>query len=143
MQLREIMTKNVSAVDRNASIQEAARIMKEQNVGVVPVCESDKIVGMVTDRDIVIRSVVEGKQPSSVTCEQIMSTAPVVGNPNMDVHEAAKIMADHQIRRLPVVENGRLMGIVALGDLAVENNFVDEAGDALNDISKPSRPNMQ
>lgn len=142
MELGNIMTKSVATVSMNTSVQEAARLMKEHNVGALPVCDGDKIEGMITDRDIVLKSVAGGSQIDRMTCGEIMTANPVVGTVNMDVHEAAKIMADNQIRRLPVVDNGRLVGIVALGDLAVEPIFVNEAGDALNNISKPSEPIM-
>jgi len=142
MKLKEIMTQDVSYVDSNTSIQEAARLMKEHDVGSIPVCEGEKIVGIVTDRDIVLRGVASGNEIKNTTCGKVMSRTIVTGTTNMDVHEAAIIMADNQIRRLPVVDNGRLVGIVALGDLAVEPKFVNEAGDALNDISKQRYPLM-
>lgn len=138
MELRNIMSTNVEYVSRDTSIDEAARIMKRFNIGSIPVCEGDTLVGILTDRDIVLRSVAEGDDTSKITCGDIMSSNPVVGDTSMDVHEASKIMSDNQIRRLPVVDNGKLVGMVSLGDIAVEPNFVNEAGDALNDISKPS-----
>jgi CBS domain-containing protein len=138
LELKDIMTKNVESVERNTTIQEAAKMMKQYNVGSIPVCDGDKLVGIVTDRDIVLRGIADGKEIAKVTCSQVMSSDMTTGTPNMDVHVAAKIMADKQVRRLPVVDNGKLAGIVALGDLAVESKFVNEAGDALNDISKPT-----
>lgn len=138
MELRNIMTKNVVSVDRSTPLQEAAKLMKQHDIGSVPVCDGDRVVGIVTDRDIVLRSVA-GNNASNSTCGDVMSTNIVTGTPDMDVHEAARIMADNQIRRLPVVENGKLAGMVAIGDLAVEPRFVNEAGDALNDISKPGK----
>lgn len=138
MELRDIMTKNVESVNKNSPLKEAARLMKEHNVGSIPVCESDRIVGIVTDRDIVLKGVVDSDRLINITCGEIMSSNLITGTPEMDVHEAANIMADNQVRRLPIVENGKLIGIVALGDLAVESKFINEAGDALNDISKPN-----
>lgn len=138
MELRNIMSTNVEYVSRDTSLDEAAKIMKRFNVGSIPVCDGDILVGILTDRDIVLRSVAEGDDSSKITCGDIMSSNPIVGNTGMDIHEAARIMSDNQIRRLPVVENGKLVGMVSLGDIAVEPNFVNEAGDALNDISKPS-----
>lgn len=142
MELRDIMTVNVESVGRNSSLEEAARLMKEYNVGAIPVCEGDNIIGIVTDRDIVLRGAADGNKLSWGTCGDVMTSNLITGTPEMDVHEAARIMADHQVRRLPVVENGKLVGIVALGDLAVDSKFINEAGDALNDISKPSKPSM-
>lgn len=142
MELGNIMTKNVVCVKRSTPVQDAAKLMKQYNVGSIPVCDGDKLVGIVTDRDIVLRGIATGMESSNTTCGEVMSTDMVTGTMNMDVHEAARIMAGKQIRRLPVVDNGKLMGIVALGDLAVESRFVNEAGDALNDISKPGKPLM-
>lgn len=142
MELGNIMTKNVVSVKRSTPVQDAAKIMKQYNIGSVPVCDGDKLVGIITDRDIVLRGVANGSETARTTCGEVMSTDMVTGTMNMDVHEAARIMAGKQIRRLPVVDNGKLMGIVALGDLAVESRFVNEAGDALNDISKPGKPLM-
>jgi FOG: CBS domain len=138
MDLRDVMTKDVASVQKNTPIDEAARLMKQYNVGSIPVCEGDRVVGILTDRDIVLRNVANEGDKSSTTCGEVMTSNLVVGNVNMDVHEAARIMSDNQIRRLPIVENEKLVGMVALGDLAVEPNLVNEAGDALNDISKPS-----
>lgn len=140
MELRSVMTNDLEAVDRNTPVDEAANLMKRYNIGAIPVCEGDRIVGILTDRDIVLRSTSGDNSPSGMTCGEIMSSSIISGTPDMDVHEAAKIMSQNQIRRLPVVENGKLVGMVSLGDIAVEPNMVDEAGDALNDISKPSKP---
>lgn len=142
MELRNIMTRDVVSVSRTTSLQEAANIMKQYNIGSIPVCDNGKVIGIITDRDIVIRNVTDGSQPSGTICEDVMTPNPILGTPDMDVHEAARIMGDNQIRRLPVVENGRLSGMVAIGDLAVEPKFENEAGDALNDISKPGKPMM-
>ncbi|HBM81923.1 MAG TPA: CBS domain-containing protein [Clostridiaceae bacterium] len=142
MELRDIMTKDVQKVDRNTPVSQAAQMMKQYNVGSLPVCDNDKVIGIVTDRDIVLRGIAPDGNASNVTCGQLMTENPVFGSPDMDVNVAAKIMAENQIRRLPVVDNGKLAGMVALGDIASKSNLVDEAGDALNDISKPSRPEL-
>ncbi len=139
MRLREIMTSSVENVSLGSTVLDAAKKMKSRNVGSIPVCEGDKIVGIVTDRDIVLRTVADGKDPKACRCEEIMTRELILGSPDMDVHEAAQLMADEQIRRLPVADNGRLVGIVAIGDLAVKPIFVNEAGDALSDISKPGQ----
>lgn len=138
MELKNIMTTNVATVQVNTPLKEAARIMKEHNVGSVPVLDGEMVVGIITDRDIVLRGVADGNV--SGVCRDAMSTDLVTGTPDMDAHTAARIMAERQIRRLPVVDNGRLIGIVALGDIATEPKLMDEAGDALNNISKPSEP---
>lgn len=134
------MTRDVRSVDASATIEEAAKIMRELNVGSVPVTKNGNIVGIITDRDMVLRNVAEGKGPSNTLVEEIMSSSIISATTDMDVHSAADLMAQHQIRRLPVIENDRLLGIVSIGDLAVENIYENEAGSALSNISKPSKP---
>lgn len=142
MKVRDIMTSHVSVANTNDSIDEIARKMKELNVGTIPVCDhQDNVVGIVTDRDIVIRGIGDGYQPSECV-DNIMSKELITISPDSHVHEAARLMAQNQIRRLPVVENGKLVGILSIGDLAVRNIYVDDAGKALSNISLPSRPMM-
>ncbi|WP_123054784.1 CBS domain-containing protein [Clostridium sp. JN-1] len=142
MKVKEIMTREVVSINFNDTIQRAAQIMKDNNVGSVPVCDSGRVIGVVTDRDISIRSAADGKDTQNQTVRDIMSTNPVIGTPEMDVKEATRIMSERQIRRLPIVENKNLVGIVALGDVAVEPNLQNEAEGALNNISEPSTPEM-
>jgi CBS domain-containing protein len=97
-------------------------------------------VGVITDRDIVLNVVAEGKDVNTTQIANCMTSSVITGSPDMDVHEASDLMADHQIRRLPVVENGRLVGIVAIGDLATVSIHANEAGHALSEISEPSHP---
>lgn len=138
--LRDMMTTNVSCCKPNEAVRAAAQKMKQLNVGSIPVCENgNRVVGVITDRDIVLRCCAEEK-PLSTPIEQVMSTDVVSASPDMSVDEAAHLMAEHQIRRLPVVENGQLVGIVAIGDLAVRHHAAEEAGHALSDISSPSQP---
>lgn len=142
MKVREIMTTHVSAANNSDTIDEISRKMKELNVGTMPICDhQNHVVGIVTDRDIVVRGIGDGYQ-SSDKIENVMSKELISITPDSHVHEAARLMAQNQIRRLPVIENGRLVGIVAIGDLAVRNVYVDDAGRALSDISLPSRPMM-
>jgi len=136
------MTRDVRSVEANASVEEAAKIMRELNVGSVPVTKDGKAVGIITDRDVVLRNVAEGKGPSNTLVEEIMSGSIICATTDMDVHKAADLMAQNQIRRLPVIENERLLGIVSIGDLAVEDIYENEAGSALSNISKPSRPDF-
>lgn len=140
--IREIMTRRVASVSPEQSIIEAAKLMNEFNVGSVPVVDNNQIRGILTDRDIVIRAVAEGKDISKVKAQEVMSNKVITASPEMDVHEAAEVMAKNQIRRLPVVETEQLVGMVALGDLAVVNIYQNEAGEALSDISIPARPLM-
>lgn len=137
MKVRDIMTKNVSYVTEKSNIAEAANIMKSINVGIVPVCNENKNpVGVITDRDIVLRSVA-ATNSTNQNVENIMSKNIVSTSPDTDAHEAANLMAQNQIRRLPVVENNMIVGILSLGDLANVNIHVNEAGEALSSISKP------
>lgn len=140
MKIKDVMTKDVVEVNVGDPIIKAAQIMKEHNVGSVPVCDSNRVVGIVTDRDIALRTIAEGLDVKKQTVRDIMSTNPVVGQPEMDVSDAAKLMGDKQIRRLPVIEKNGLTGIVSLGDLAVEPTLKTEAEEALADISVPSTP---
>ncbi len=142
MKVRDVMTTQISMADSNTSISQVAKQMKDLNVGSIPITDNQKKpVGIVTDRDIVVRAVVEGINGND-TVSRVMSNKVISVTPDTDVHEAAKIMGENQIRRLPVVENGKLVGIVAIGDLAVRNIYEDEAGHALGEISTPSRPMM-
>lgn len=135
--IRDIMTTDVSCCSPQDPIRQAAQIMRDQNVGSVPIVEGKKLIGMLTDRDIAIRCVAEDL-PNTTACQQVMSDRRLVtATPEMSVDEAAQLMADEQVRRLPIVENGQLVGIVAIGDLAVHRTLVDEAGQALKEISEP------
>ncbi|QOT00802.1 CBS domain-containing protein [Brevibacterium sp. JNUCC-42] len=134
--LREIMTDNLATVTLLDNVYEVAVKMRDWNVGVIPVVnEQTDVIGVITDRDIVIRGLAEKHQGSSKV-EDVMSKDVVLGTPEMTVDAAAKLMAQHQIRRLPVVDNGKLVGIVAIGDMAIRNTLQDEAGEALAEISE-------
>jgi CBS domain-containing protein len=133
--LQEIMTKNVEYCTPLDNVYEVALKMKELNVGAIPICEDDHLLGMITDRDIVVRGMAE-KKPGSTKVTDIMSNELITGTPDMTTQEASKIMAEKQIRRLPVVENSKLCGIVSLGDLAVRNETDEQAGYALSEISE-------
>ncbi|WMJ88957.1 CBS domain-containing protein [Anaerocolumna sp. MB42-C2] len=139
MKVKDIMSKDIASVKSDDSIASAARLMKQYNVGSIPVCSQDKIVGIITDRDIAVRSVAAGQDVSKQKVRDIMTTDPTVGSPEMNVNDAAQIMSDRQIRRLPIVENNSLVGIVALGDISLEPSYSDNAEEALKDISKPNK----
>lgn len=136
LRLKDIMSKEIACVNSNDSIEKAAQLMKQYNVGSIPICSQNKVIGIVTDRDIALRSVANGQYNQSVG--DIMTQNPVTGTPDMDVHEAARIMGEKQIRRLPVVENNSLVGIVSLGDISVEPRLQDNAEQALKNISQPT-----
>ncbi|AIM16979.1 MULTISPECIES: CBS domain-containing protein [Neobacillus] len=140
-QLRDIMTSNVVTVNETQTVQEAAALMSQYNIGAIPVVNNNKeVVGMITDRDITLRTTAQG-EGAQTPVSQVMTAQKIVqATPDMDVHEAANLMAQQQIRRLPVTENGKIVGMVALGDLAVQNIYANEAEQALQSISTPSAP---
>ena len=134
--IREFMTKDPRSVQTGTSVIDAARIMRDGDTGIVPVVEGEKLVGTVTDRDIAIRVVAEGKSPESTTVGEIASRELVTIDPQQELDEALRLMARHQVRRLPVVEeDGRLVGIVAQADIARNASDV-QTGDLVEDISK-------
>ncbi|HEY8910480.1 MAG TPA: CBS domain-containing protein [Desulfosporosinus sp.] len=136
MKVREVMTDSVDCVSPTASAVDVAKMMKKDDVGSIPICDKNKIVGVITDRDIVLKVVAVGGDPSSTSAKDIMTTKVISVTADQDVHEAADLMAKYQIRRLPVLEKGNLIGIVALADLATEKIHINEAGDALSGISQ-------
>jgi CBS domain-containing protein len=140
-QLRNIMTSEISTVRANQTCQDAAALMSEHNIGAIPVVDDNgHMVGMVTDRDITLRATAEG-QASNTPVSEVMTDGHLIqGSPDMNAHEAAQLMAQNQVRRLPVVENGRIVGIVALGDLATNEQLDEDAEQALSSISTPSEP---
>lgn len=136
MKLREVMTNPVIRIHPEESVAVAARTLARYNIGILPVCGGDgRVCGLVTDRDIVTRCLASGRSPASTTVREVMTTQIVSGRPDMDTSAAAGLMGREQIRRLPVMENGRLCGMVSLGDLAVKDETSLDAGDALTEIS--------
>ena len=135
MNIREVMTPNPQCVAPGDSIQNAARIMRDCDTGAVPVVDNGRPVGIVTDRDIVVRAVADGGQLNRPV-RDIVSSNIICISPDMSTHEAADLMSEHQVRRLPVVENERIVGIVSLGDLAVKEAKDKRVGDTLEHISE-------
>ncbi|WHY68590.1 CBS domain-containing protein [Neobacillus sp. SuZ13] len=133
--IRDIMTSEVESCTLLDNVYEVALKMKELNVGAIPILDQEKLVGMITDRDIVVRGVAE-KHPGSTKVEDIMSNELITITPDSTSKEAAKLMAEHQIRRLPVVEGDKLVGIVSLGDFAIRELTDDQAKVALTEISE-------
>lgn len=133
--VREIMSSDVEFCTPVDNAYEVAVKMKDLNVGAIPIVDNGNLVGMITDRDLVVRGIA-GKRSGSNSVSNLMSEQLVTVSPDTSAHEAAQIMADRQIRRLPVVENGQLIGIVSLGDLAVETMTDEKAGYALSEISE-------
>lgn len=133
--IRDIMTDDVECCTLLDNVYEVAVKMKELNVGAIPIVDNEKLVGMITDRDIVLRGIAE-KNPPSSKVEKIMSNELITISPEATSREAARLMAEHQIRRLPVVEDGKLIGIVSLGDFAIRELTDDQAKEALTQISE-------
>ena len=135
MKISDVMTPNPKTVKPNDSIQTAASIMRDEDAGVVPVVEGGRVVGMVTDRDIVIRAVADGDFNAKIS--DIVSDDVITATPDMSTADAAELMGEHQIRRLPVVDEAdTLVGIVSLGDLAVKENRDSRMGETLENISE-------
>lgn len=134
--IRDLMTPNPRTLASSSTVVEAARVMRDADAGSVPIVEGDRLVGTVTDRDIAVRVVAEGKSPESTTIGEIASRELVTIDPQQDLDEALRLMARHQVRRLPVVEeDGRLVGIVAQADIAQIASEKD-TGDVVANISK-------
>jgi CBS domain-containing protein len=138
MNVASIMTTNVDSCTPESTCKEVAIKMRELDVGVIPICENEKLVGIITDRDLVIKGLANELSDELTVSELITNNIVVKGTKDMSIEEAAKIMSQEQIRRLPIVENEKLIGIVSLGDLAVNNQSSEEAGEALKEISIPS-----
>ncbi len=133
--ITDVMSTDIQYCTPLDNVFEVAVIMKDYDVGAVPIVEEGKVLGIITDRDIAIRGVAS-KHPGSTKVTDIMSTSLVTVSPHTSVSEAADLMASKQIRRLPVVEDGRLVGMVSLGDLAVRQTLEQAANDALSEISE-------
>jgi CBS domain-containing protein len=133
--IREVMTPSPETVEPGRPTSEAAKLMKKADAGMIPVVENGDLVGTVTDRDIVLRVVAEGKSPETTAVGEIASVEPVTVAPEQDLEEALRLMAQHQVRRLPVVENGRLIGVIAQADVAREGDE-REVGETVEQISR-------
>lgn len=135
MEIKDIMTQRVVSIDPAESVEVAARTMNQYNIGALPVCRNGKLCGMLTDRDIVTRCLAANRLPGNTQVRQVMTEQVTSISPNMETGVAAHLMGRLQIRRLPVVENGRLCGMVSLGDLAIREETALDAGDVLTDVS--------
>jgi CBS domain-containing protein len=142
MKIKDVMTRNVECVAPDDTIQSAARKMRDLGVGPVPICDHDRLVGMVTDRDIAVRAVAEGRDPATCHVRDVMTPEVVYCFEDQDVRDAADTMASRQIRRLVVLDwDKRMVGIVSLGDLAVDAGDRKQAGQVLQEVSEPAEPN--
>lgn len=140
MQLSEIMTPNVKVVQPDSTLREAAHEMRQQDVGMLPVCDGDRLVGTVTDRDIVVRAVAEGRDLDELDVSQVMTPEVLYCFDDQEIEDAATVMNDHQVRRLPILNRDmHLVGIVSLGDVSVRTGENQLAGETLEGVSEPSR----
>ena len=141
MQIKEIMTRNVECVRPTDTLETAARKMRQLDIGPLPVCENDRVTGMVTDRDITVRATAEGLDPMKATVREVMTPDIVYCFEDQDVRDAADTMAAQQIRRLVVLNRDkRMVGIVSLGDLAVDSGDKKKTGETVRAVSEPAEP---
>jgi len=135
MKIRDIMVGDVQVAEADDTLDEVAIMMRDQDVGAIPVVDEEELIGIITDRDIVVRCIAEGKDPSEVAADEAISSDLQTIDPEADVEEARRMMSDYQVRRLPVVDHGRLVGMVSLGDLAVKTDKQQDVAATLEDIS--------
>ena len=137
MKVKDLMTSDPAKVGPDDVIAQAATLMKQEDCGAIPVVRDGKLIGIVTDRDIAIRVVAEGRDAKTTKVSEMMSADPITIAPDADIAEAASLMATSQIRRLPVVENGQLLGIIVTAQLA-RREKTSETGEAIKEISEPA-----
>ena len=143
MKVHEIMTAHARCVGPDNNLVEAAGLMRSLDVGSLPVCEEDRLIGMVTDRDLALRGTADGKDPNTTPVREVMTQTVVWAFADQEVEEVVRLMEQRQIRRVPVLNREkRLVGIVALGDIAISSNPAF-SGMALRDVSEPSDPNAR
>ncbi|HEX2036285.1 MAG TPA: CBS domain-containing protein [Chloroflexota bacterium] len=141
MKVGDVMTRSVEVIHPDATIDEAAEKMKSFDVGPLPVCDGDRLVGMITDRDITVRATAEERDPVTTRVSEVMTPDVVYTFEDADVEEAARLMEQYQLRRLVVMNRDkRLVGIVSLGDLAVRTPNEQRTGEVLEEVSRPSEP---
>ena len=134
--IREVMTSKLCSIDTDKSVAYAAKMMRDEDVGIAPIVEGDRLVGVLTDRDIAVRVVAEGRDPEQVKVTEVASRDVVTLDPQQDLDEALRLMAQHQVRRLPVVEeDGRLVGVLAQADVAQEAGD-RQTGEVVEQISR-------
>jgi CBS domain-containing protein len=137
--VRDAMTENPRSIEASASVVEAARLMREEHIGSLPITDGEDLVGLITDRDITTRVVAEAADLKTTSVGDVYSRDLVSVEPDSDLEEAVQLMASHQVRRLPVVEDGRLVGIVAQADIALNLKENEQrTGELVEAISEPS-----
>ncbi|MEN6355608.1 MAG: CBS domain-containing protein [Armatimonadota bacterium] len=138
MNVKEIMTTNVVTCGPNETLMQVAQKMQSMDVGSCPVVSQDNLVGIITDRDITVRAISKGFDPANTYVNEIMSKDPIFGSQNMSVEDACALMQDNQIRRLPIVDKGKLVGIVTLADLAIDLEEDEMVAETLEKVSMPT-----
>ena len=134
--IQDVMTQNPCAIDADQPVSYAAKMMRDEDVGLAPIVEGNRLIGTLTDRDIAVRVVAEGMDPQTVRAREVASTDVITIDPQQNLDEALTLMARHQVRRLPVVEeDGRLVGVVAQADVAEEAK-PKKVGELVEDISR-------
>jgi CBS domain-containing protein len=134
--VRKVMTSKLCSIDTDKPVAYAAKMMRDEDVGIAPIVEGDRLVGVLTDRDIAVRVVAEGRDPEQVKVTEVASGDVVTLDPDQDLDEALRLMARHQVRRLPVVEeDGRLVGVVAQADVAQQADE-RQTGEVVEQISR-------
>lgn len=139
LKVKDIMTKDVAYVNPVTTVVEAAQLMQKYNVGSIPVCDQTGVIGIVTDRDIVVRNIARGKNPQQTQIRDVMTMGVTTVTPDTEMKDVTRVMGSNQIRRLPVVENNMLVGMLALGDLATGSRQDMEIANALAEISLPKK----
>ena len=135
------MTTELATLSPEDTVLDASKLMQTHNIGTIPICEGeDKLMGIVTDRDIVVRNIANDGDPSTTKLKDLMTYDLVTTSPMMSAKTAARLMAEHKIRRLPVVDGEKLVRMVSIGDIATHEKLNEEAGNALEEISEPSNP---
>lgn len=136
MLVKDLMTTSISCVKENTSLLQVARQMRQEDVGMIPVCnDAGEVLGVVTDRDLVVRALARNKGQYA---KDVMSTNIICTSPDMNTHNAALLLSKHQVRRLPVTQNNKLVGMLSMADIARKKVYIDEAGDALSAICTPN-----
>jgi CBS domain-containing protein len=135
--VQDVMAKRPRTIEPSTALMEAARLMRDEDVGSLPIVEGDRLTGILTDRDIAVRAVAEGRDPESTTARDVASRELVTVDPQQPLEEAARLMAEHQVRRLPVCEeDGRLVGMLAQADVAKHGGEDARTGQMVEDISR-------
>lgn len=141
MQLRNVMAQDLEVIGPDATLQEAGQKMRAKDVGLLPVCDGDRLTGMLTDRDITVRATAEGRDPTRTTVREVMTPDVAFAFEDQTVQDAARVMEEWGVRRLPVLNRDRrLVGIISLADLAVGTGDEKMAGEVLKRLSEPAKP---